>query len=339
MLDGSGHIWIFSNAHGKGRPSYIHRSKKPLSIDEFELIRTTNFSYGQPWWLPGKGFLFLHTIYEEGGRSLFSMTSPQGREWSEPRLMARIAMGHYQVSARQGGRVGAMFNYHPAPVGLNARTNLYYMETADQGRTWRTAGGAPVENPLKAAANPALVHDYQSEKLLVYIKDLNFDAQHRPVLLYMTSRGYASGPANDPRTWRTARWTGAAWDIRPFTTSDHNYDFGSLYIEPGGVWRVIAPTEPGPQPYTTGGEMVMWTSGDRGRTWKKVRQLTRQSPYNHTYARRPIEAHPDFYALWADGNTKEPSESHLYFCNRAGDVSRLPAVMNGEFERPSKEKE
>ena len=210
MLDDSGYIWIFSNAHGKGRPSYIHKSKKPLSIDEFELVRTTNFSYGQPWWLPGKGFLFLHTIYGEGGRSLFWMTSPQGREWSEPQLMARIGMGHYQVSARDGGRVGTMFNFHPAPVGLNARTNLYYMETADQGRTWRTAGGTAIETPLKTASNAALVHDYQAEKLLVYIKDLNFDAQHRPVLLYMTSRGYASGPANDPRTWHTARWTGTA---------------------------------------------------------------------------------------------------------------------------------
>ena len=86
--------------------------------------------------------------------------------------------------------------------------------------------------------------------------------------------------------------------------------------------------------------MVLWTSGDQGRTWKKVRQLTQNSRYNHTYARRPVNAHPDFYALWADGDTRKPSESSLYFCNRAGDrVSRLPAVMNGEFERPSREKE
>ncbi len=339
MLDDSGYIWIFSNAHGKGRPSYIHKSRRPLSIDEFELVRTTNFSYGQPWWLPGKGFLFLHTIYEDGGRSLFWMASAQGREWSERRPMARIGLGHYQVSARDGARVGTMFNFHPVPAGLNARTNLYYMETADQGRTWRTAGGAPIETPVKTVNNAALVHDYQAEKLLVYIKDLTFDARHRPVLLYLTSRGYASGPANGPRTWQTARWTGTAWEIRPFTTSDHNYDFGSLYIERGGTWRAIAPTEPGPQPYTTGGEMVMWTSADQGRTWKKARQLTHNSRYNHTYARRPVNAHPDFYALWADGDTKAPSESSLYFCNRAGEVWRLPAVMNTEFERPSREKE
>ena len=65
---------------------------------------------------------------------------------------------------------------------------------------------------------------------------------------------------------------------RPFTTSDNNYDHGSLYIEPDGTWRVIAPTEPGPQPYNPGGEMVMWTSRDRGQTWKKVEAAHPRQP-------------------------------------------------------------
>ena len=59
-VDG-GYLWIFSSSHGTGRPSYIHRSTKPWSIDEFERILVTNFSYTQPWHVPGDGFLFLHT--------------------------------------------------------------------------------------------------------------------------------------------------------------------------------------------------------------------------------------------------------------------------------------
>jgi hypothetical protein len=122
---------------------------------------------------------------------------------------------------------------------------------------------------------------------------------------------------------------------RPFTTSDHNYDHGSLYIEPDGTWRIIAPTEPGPQPWTTGGEMVLWTSRDQGATWTKVKQLTRDSRFNHTYARRPVNAHPDFYAFWADGDPLAPSESRLYFTNRNGDhVWRLPPEMDGENAKP-----
>jgi hypothetical protein len=334
-IDESGHIWIFSNAHGTSRPSFIYRSSKPHSIDEFDLMWKGNFSYGHPWRIPGAGFLFLHTRYMNGGRSLFWMTSLDGKDWDEPRLLARVDLGHYQITAQEGPRVAAAFNYHPAPGGLNYRTNLYYLETRDMGETWKTADGRAVDLPLTAPAGPALVHDYKSEGLLVYLKTVEFDAAGRPVILYLTSRGYESGPKNGPRVWHTARWTGKEWQIRDAMSSDHNYDFGSLYIEPDGAWRVIAPIEPGPQAHCTGGEMSIWLSRDQGATWKKIKQLTANSPRNHTYARKPVNAHPDFYALWADGDAKKPSESFLYFTNKSGSrVWRLPADMKEEFARP-----
>jgi hypothetical protein len=334
QIDDRGHLWVFSNAHGKARPSYIHRSTQPYSVDAFERVLTTNFSYSQPWHRPGKGFLFLHTRYSPG-RHLFAMTSPDGRKWADPQPLARFGQGHYQVSWRHGDRVGTAFDYHPEKGGLNARTNLYYLETRDFGKTWQTAAGRPVPTPLTEIDNPARVREYQSAGLLVYLKDLAFDADGRPVILYLTSKGYASGPANDPRTWYTARWTGTTWEVRPFTTSDHNYDHGSLTIEPDGCWRVIAPTDPGPQRYNPGGEVVLWTSRDQGATWTKEKVLTRGSRYNHTYVRRPVNAHPDFYAFWADGDTRQPSDSCLYFTNRTGDtVWRLPTRMTTDFARP-----
>ncbi|MBI5393746.1 MAG: BNR-4 repeat-containing protein [Verrucomicrobia bacterium] len=334
MLDDAGHVWIFSAAHGTSRPSWIHRSKKPYSVDEFEQIMETNFSYTHPWWMPGKGFLFLHTRYK-AGRGLFWMTSPDGRTWGEPQSLAHIEMGDYQVTWRCGTRLASVFDYHPNPVGLNERSNIYYVETSDHGQTWRTVAGEPLTLPLTDAKNPALVLDSRAEKQLVYIKDLNFDADGRPVILYLNTTGYESGPKHGLRPWFTLRWTGKEWARRPFTTSDHNYDHGSLYIEPDGTWRIIAPTDPGPQPWTTGGEMVLWTSRDQGATWTKVKQLTRDSRFNHTYARRPVNAHPGFYAFWADGNPLEKSDSCLYFTNKDGDhVWRLPTAMTGEFAKP-----
>ncbi|MEO6788813.1 MAG: hypothetical protein ABI318_22050, partial [Chthoniobacteraceae bacterium] len=57
--------------------------------------------------------------------------------------------------------------------------------------------------------------------------------------------------------------------------------------------------------------------------------------FNHTYARRPVDAQPGFYAFWADGNPLAPSDSSLYFTNQAGDhVWRLPANMSGDFAKP-----
>jgi hypothetical protein len=263
------------------------------------------------------------------------MTSPDGIKWSDRNLLSRVELGHYQVSQRDGTRLATMFNYHPEPDGLNARTNLYYLETKDQGKTWTNVRGEKVDIPISTINNKALVHDYKSDHVLVYLKDLTFDAEHHPVMLFLTSKGYASGPANDPRTWYTKRWSGNDWVTRRFTTSDHNYDFGSLYIEDGGLWRIIAATDPGPQPYTTGGEIVMWTSKDQGATWTKVKQLTHDSKYNQTYPRRPVNAQPDFYALWADGNPLKLSESHLYFTNREGThVWRLPEVMKTDMARP-----
>jgi len=332
-LDGRGHLWIFSSSHGTARPSYVWVSKKPYDVEAFERVRVTNFSYPQPYWMPGRGFLFLHTLYQ-GGRRLFLSTSPDGRDWTEPVLYAAIDQGHYQVSWSNGKKVGSAFNYHPSPQGLNWRTNLYYVETADFGNTWRNAQGEKIETPLKNPTNPALVRDYRAEDLKVYVQDVNFDSAGRPVILYTTTRGYQSGPANGPRTWCTASWSGSRWEVRGSIRADNNYDMGSIYVEGDGRWRIIGPTEPGPQPYNTGGEIAMWTSADRGATWNQLKQLTRGSPYNHGYCRRPVDAHPDFYALWADGHARRPSESRLYFCDREGNVRMLPPVMTADSARP-----
>ena len=334
-IDDGGYIWIFSNAHGTGRPAYIFRSDKPYSIDGLTEVLKTNFSYGHPKYIPGQGLLFLHTLYRDGGRSLFWSTSQDGKTWSVPSLLARIDMGHYQITTQHGERVATVFNYHPKPLGLNQRTNLYYLETFDMGKTWKTIDGRVVAPPLHEAQNAALVHDYKKEGLLAYLKTVDFDAAGHPVILFLTSKGYQPGPKSGPQQWKTARWTGHAWEILDFTTSDHNYDYGPLYIESDGTWRVIAPTAPGPQPYTTGGDMVMWTSRDQGHIWTKVKQLTHAARFNQTYAKKPVNAQPDFYAIWADGDTLKPSESGLYFTDKEGTaVWRLPAKMTGEFTKP-----
>ena len=334
QLDRDGRIWIFSSSHGTGRPSYLHRSVVPYDVSRFEHVLTTNFSYTQPWYLPRFGFVFLHTLYK-GGRLLHCSRSADGVTWDGPTLLSKIDQGHYQVSWAWRDKVGTAFNYHPAGKGLNWRTNLYYMETVDGGKSWQTVGGEPLSLPLEAPGNPALVHDYAAEKLNVYMKDLNFDAEGNPIVLFVTSKGYEAGPGNDPRVWTTARWTGKEWQIRGQVRSDNNYDSGCLHVEPDGTWRLIAPTETGPQPFNPGGEVAMWVSRDLGGSWTMHKQLTRGSRYNHTYCRRPVDAHPGFYAFWADGHGRQPSESSLYFTDKEGThVWRLPREMGAERQTP-----
>jgi len=82
--------------------------------------------------------------------------------------------------------------------------------------------------------------------------------------------------------------------------------------------------------------MEEWTCRDSGLTWRKTRELTRGSRLNHTYLRRPLHSHPDFHALWADGDALDPSPSSLYFANRRGGVFRLPVAMRRDEEEPER---
>lgn len=347
-VDDKGLIWIFSTSHGTGRPSYIHRGKRPFDIDQFELVAATrlhdgrqqpitNFSYMQAWHVADRGFISFFTRYNyPAARTICCMTSPDGIHWSEWRRLATIDQGHYQISAVGRQRAGSAFNFHPKGKGLNWRTNLYFLETDDFGQSWKSVDGRPLTLPLNKKENAALVFDYESKKLNVYLKDIRYDENDRPVILYITSKGYQSGPMNDPRTWTTARWSGTKWDIRPAMTSDNNYDMGSLWIDDDGSWRIVAPTETGPQPYNPGGEVAIWVSRDQGKSWTKQKQLTSGSKKNHTYVRRPIDAHPGFFSLWADGHGRQPSESTLYYSDSDGNVFRLPRKMVTEFAKPGR---
>ena len=137
-------------------------------------------------------------------------------------------------------------------------------------------------------------------------------------MLVLTSKGYESGPENGPRWWVAAHWTGEDWRLKQICTSDSNYDTGCLHVH-GDTWTLIAPTQQGPQPYNPGGEVALWRSEDAGESWTMVRQLTEGSEYNHTYVRRPVNAHPDFAGIWADGHARRPSDSRIYFCDLSGE--------------------
>ena len=357
-IDDAGHIWIFSTSHGTPRPSFIHKSVKPYDISEFERIDAMkmyegeevpldNFSYLQVYHLQDQGFAAMLTTYDRryvpgtrAQRILCSMYSTDGVKWSEWNVNAAILLGHYQSTGQyKNEKVGSAFNHHPddrehGRVGLNWRTNLYYMETKDMGRTWQNVQGETMDVPLVEPNNKALVYDYDAEKLNVYIMDVNFDSQGKPVILYLTSKGYVSGPAADPRQWHTAYWTGRNWQITPVVISDNNYDFGSIYTEEDNAWRMIGTSGKGPQSYNTGGEVELWSSTDMGKTWKLERKMTQNSELNHCYPRRPVNAHPDFYAFWASGHGRQKSESTLYFSNQKGDVFALPRQMESDTYKP-----
>ncbi|MBW3636021.1 MAG: BNR repeat-containing protein [Armatimonadetes bacterium] len=336
-LDDKGHVWVFVSGRGQVRPGLIYRSARPHSIDGFELIKTGEFTYPQPWFESGRGFFHLLTKYRgaaagaQSARELYWSTTPNGKTWSDDQKLAGFG-GHYQVSAQHGGKIGTFFNYHPRG-DVDKRTNLYYAQTTDWGKTWTTAEGKPLELPLTIPKNAALVLDLEAQNELMYGCDLNWDKEGNPVLLYVASRHGDPGAQGDPREVRVAHFDGQTWRHHRVTGCDHNYDMGSLWVQ-DNRWRVIGPFLPGPQKGQTGGEMGVWESSDAGNTWKLQKQITIDSPRNHSYARRPAVAHDGFYAFWADGDPNRLSESRLYFSDAGGKVFRLPYDMAESTARP-----
>ena len=327
-LDDRGHVWVFISGRAKSRPGFKYRSKEPFSVAAFDRVSEEEMTYPQPWFVPGRGWLHLFTKYTRG-RELYWETSPDGVTWGNDRKLAGMG-GHYQVSGAREGRIASFFNYHPGG-DVDRRTNLYYVQTEDFGGTWTTVDGRSLDLPLGAVKNPALVIDYAAQGKLMYTCDLNFDRAGRPLLLHVTGRGAEPGPENDPREFCLTRWDGHAWQTGAIAKTDHNYDMGSLWVT-GDTWQIIAPTLPGPRPYGGGGEMCLWSSTDQGKTWALTKQITRDSPLNHNYARRPLNPRDPFFAFWADGDPAQFSESRLYFCDSTGEhVRQLPYDMEGEF--------
>lgn len=331
FLDDKGYIWVFVSGRNTNRKGFKFRSNVPLSIEKgFRQITEEVMTYPQPLYLPEKGFFHFFTKYS-GIRELYYETSEDGMTWTDDKKLAGIKepgaefSGHYQVSGILGDRMVTFFNRHPNG-DVDKRTDLYYLETRDFGKTWQDASGKKLSVPL-STMEPGRIVDYASEDRNVYLKDVNFDKSGNPLCLYLTSKSHKPGPDGGDREWKIAQWKNKVWEIKSVTVSDHNYDMGSLYID-GDAWKVIAPIGSGPQPNQTGGEVEQWESNDAGETWKMAKAITSGSRFNQSYVRRPDAADKAFFAFWADGDPEEFSQSRLYFMDSDGHVRQMPYYMN-----------
>lgn len=338
IIDSEGYIWVYVSGRGNKRPGYRYRSVRPYDISEFECRNSSIMAYPNPRYVPGQGHFLFFTRYD-GHRQLFFQTSPDGDHWSDYTQIASIKepgdtkSGHYQIIGQHGDLLATAFNRH-LNGACDTRTNIYYLQTPDFGKTWTMADGTPVQLPITVKDHPCRILDAESQGKNVYIKDVNFDSEGRPLILYVMSGGYEPGPANGPREWYVAHWTGKKWDFQYITSSTHNYDTGGIWVE-GKVWRVIGPTEEGPQKWGSGGEVASWVSKGNGK-WKMEHLYTHDSPMNHQYVRRPQNACDPFYAYWADGNPDRLTRCRLYFGDSEGNVYRLPYTMKSEWEKPVK---
>ena len=165
------------------------------------MARDWEFTDPQPWQFEGKGLFFTYTRYTRG-RELYFPTSRDGVTWDNEKKLAGLR-GHYQTSVQIGDRILTAFNRHPGG-NVDRRTDLFYIETPDMGKTWTTADGTKLEIPITENDSPARIrnystHDDSTENALVYICDVVADANGHPVILYITSKSHQPGPSGNPR--------------------------------------------------------------------------------------------------------------------------------------------
>ena len=163
------------------------------------------------------------------------------------------------------------------------------------------------------------------------------DAEGNPVCLYIRSNGHEPGPVSAPYEWCITQWDGETWQTSLITISDHNYDMGSLFISEK-EWKVVAPTESGPQEWGVGGELAIWVSADAGESWKMEKQITQNSKFSHSYVRKVVNYKAPFCFFWADGHSHKFSKSELWFGDFDGNIWKLPYYMIKKNEKPIKMK-
>lgn len=342
MIGKDGYIWVFVSGRGRSRPGFKYRSRNPYSIDHFDRITEEEMTYPQPW-NTTKGYLHLFTKYT-GVRQLYFEHSQDGIEWSDDQMLAAIPQnagersGHYQTSATDGnGTVGTFFNRHPQG-NVDRRTDVFYVQTDNLGRTWTDVKGNTLAIPLTDRNSTARVLDFYKREKNIYLKDMGFTGDGHPIGLFIRSDGHEPGPENAPYIWFVVYWDGAEWQFSDVTASDHNYDMGSLFID-SDLWRVVGPTssaEESPQKWGVGGEIEVWQSANKGMTWMKSESITQNSQFNHSYVRQPLQYKSPFCFFWADGHAHNFSRSRLYFGDFDGNVWKLPESMDKSWERPEK---
>jgi hypothetical protein len=329
-VDDAGRLWVFVSIMGAEHPSTILRSAQPHQIDAWEKVAEMEFERPQVWHVSGRGFMLLHSrMVDEMPRVHFS-TSPDGLSWSKPAILATFGEGQSCVSAKHNSKIGLVFNHRKPGQPIDGRSDLYYMETPDLGSTWQVYPRARVEVPLTSEDNPARLVEHKNWRSL--LRDLAFDGMGNPLVLYVLRHQTRPMASARTRIWGTARWGGREWLHNGVLFSNSDHDGGCIEVD-GLTWYATFPSIPDPQPNSAGGEIVRWRTDTQGRSWYRQR-LTFDSPVNHNWVRRVLDARPDLMLLWADGHPRQPSASRLYFADQAGNVYRLPNIMHEDTASP-----
>jgi hypothetical protein len=329
LIDEAGFLYVFYGAHG--HPTRVVKSISPHDISAWRAaadIEEAN-TYPQPWQLrPGE--LFVSYRAAPGWR--FRTSADGAHSWRPSVDLIHFGdLSIYAVTIAETGGFPRKIHIawekmgggSPEEIRTKAlwarRYNVYYAYSDDGGQTWRKRNGQPCQLPIAEAEADQV---YDSGEHGVWLKDIQLDSQGDPAILFID----ADVTTYDCR-WKVARHVGGRWRAAEVARSDHMYDGGALVIRGDRDFRVYAPTTPS-QPYEDGGEIVEWTSSDRGATWTQTRRLTSGSEYSHNHVKTVFNHRQgDFRVMWSYGDSHHPPETRNVFLYYYGEAQPAPARM------------
>ncbi|GAB4281711.1 MAG: hypothetical protein Kow0067_01330 [Coriobacteriia bacterium] len=231
----------------------------------------------------------MSLFYRSGAQHWVLRSSEDGAETFGPELRvlqadANRAYWYADLRRAPDGQLDLAFTWHDRQLFMTGlwfvRRNAYYAYR-DLAGAWRGADGVALSLPIDLAEADAHCKIFDSGAELVNEITVKRDDTGAPCVLFLTGAG--AGPWT--YDWRFMRKSGSSWSSRAIVTTDHFFDAAAFECLPGGAVEAFVVTGDSDARGSTdndyrgrGGRIELWTSADRGLTWRKDRVVSPAEP-------------------------------------------------------------
>ncbi|MCX8038598.1 MAG: BNR repeat-containing protein [Candidatus Sumerlaeia bacterium] len=306
-----GYLHVVFGSHNS--PQYAIRSSAPEQIERWEppTVVASRATYSDLFFVGDS----LHIFHRDGsGAWGFRNSNDGGKTWSELRAVCRRFNRPFNGEFYPGVSIGAenpvprlhLFWLYYGPPGWK---NMYYAISPDLGKNWQRAGGQAIGPQIEyGQGDPVYEGDTHGWHQRIVV-----DPSGRAGLLFGTG---GAGIVDDNRIL-FASWTAPEWRVSKICDVASRYCQGTALVKGVNHYRVYVPTG-----QWNGGEIFEFETTDGGRTWKHIRQLTRNSPVPNNSPQTVENAAPELQIFWGSG--ERGAEGKLYAWGEAGTLAEQP---------------
>jgi hypothetical protein len=310
-LDDRGHVHAIYGAHGT--KMYAARSANPEDIGSWTapVAASHRGTYSTVFFVEDALHLFLRERELGWG---FKASRDGGKTWPE----MQVACRPFQDPAGVFYPVVWIGQEKPVPkvhmfwlffYRHRAWEDMYYAVSEDLGKTWWTAAGQLIGKEIKRGEGDLIfkgdTHGWQHQVVV--------DPSGRPGLLFATG-----GPdIIDHNDLLFAYWTGQAWRTSKICDLASRYCSGAVVVKGADHYRAYVANG-----RWNGGEICEFETTDGGRRWKRIRNITKNSPAPNAHPAVVENASSELQIIWCSGD--KGKTGGVYAWGEAGTLPKQP---------------